>query len=75
MATSRLIEAFTTDEAEDLANEVNVGPAYKSARIKGTWLMQWGPLQFDFQDGKRFSIPADLFDYLRSRGCVYDTMA
>ena len=54
MATTPIAEAFTDTEVDDLDVEVNVGPAYKSARIKGTWLMQWGALQFDFQDGKRF---------------------
>lgn len=75
MATTPIAEAFTDNEVDDLAGEINVGPAFKSARIKGTWLMQWGMLQFDFQDGKRFTIPADLYDYLRSRGCIYDTLA
>lgn len=75
MATARLIEAFTEEESEELDSAVIASPATKSARIKGTWLMQWGALQFDFEDGRRYTIPTDLFDYLRSRGCIYDTMA
>lgn len=46
-----------------------------SARVKGTWKMFWGRLVFDFEDGKRYRLPRDLFNYLKSHGNIYDTMA
>ena len=45
-----------------------------SARIKGTWVMTWGSDKYDFEDGKRYRIPRDLFHYLKSRSCIYDTL-
>lgn len=49
-------------------------PAQKKARIKGTWTMYWGGKPFNFEDGKTFTIPADLFDYLQAHGNIYDTL-
>lgn len=45
-----------------------------SARIKGTWRMHWGTAVYNFEDGKRYKIPKDLFSYLRSSGNIYDTL-
>lgn len=47
----------------------------KTARIKGTFNFMWGQATYDFVDGKRYRIPADMYDYLRSYGNIYDTMA
>lgn len=51
-----------------------VTPTTRIARIKGTWLMQWGPDKFNFVDGRRYEIPLDLFEYLKRRGNIYDTL-
>lgn len=45
-----------------------------SARVKGTWKMYWGTLVFNFEDGKRYKLPKDLFAYLRASGNIYDTL-
>lgn len=71
---------FVTDEPEEVQvvvqeqEPVIVTPTTKTARIKGTWLMQWGPDKFNFVDGRRYEIPLDLFEYLKSRGNIYDTL-
>ena len=49
-------------------------PATKKARIKGTWLMYWGGASYNFEDGKTFTIPTDLYNYLQSHGNIYDTL-
>lgn len=58
---------------EDEDQEVIVSPTHKSARVKGTWTMYWGAQEFDFVDGQRYDIPADLYGYLLSHGNIYDT--
>jgi len=45
-----------------------------NAKIKGTWVMYWGHEKFDFEDGKRYKLPKDLFQYLRASGNIYDTL-
>jgi len=45
-----------------------------SARVKGTWKMFWGHTSYNFEDGKRYKLPKDLFNYLRSSGNIYDTL-
>lgn len=45
-----------------------------SCRVKGTWRMFWGRSVYDFQDGKRYRLPADLYAYLRKSGNIYDTL-
>lgn len=67
-----------TDEADDnleVTPGIVVNNDYVSARIKGTWKMFWGRLVFDFEDGKRYQIPRDLYMYLKSNGNIYDTLA
>lgn len=54
---------------------VTLTPATKRARVKGSWLQVWGPLRFQFEDGKYYDLPHDLFDYLRQHGNIYDTLA
>lgn len=50
-------------------------PRTVRARVKGTWDMNWGGVEYPFVDREYFEIPADLFDFLRRRDCIYDTMA
>jgi hypothetical protein len=45
-----------------------------SARVKGTWTMFWSQSKFNFEDGKRYKLPKDLYDYLRKSGNIYDTL-
>jgi hypothetical protein len=45
-----------------------------SARVKGTWKMFWGRASYNFEDGKRYKLPRDLFNYLKSSGNIYDTL-
>ena len=61
-------------EAEEDSPTVVVKDDLKTARIKGTWTMYWGLQTFDFENGKRYRIPADLYDYLKGAECIYDTL-
>jgi hypothetical protein len=45
-----------------------------SARVKGTWTMFWGQSVFNFEDGTRYTIPRDLYNYLKKSGNIYDTL-
>ena len=45
-----------------------------NARVKGTWKMFWGRTSYNFEDGKRYKLPKDLFNYLRASGNIYDTL-
>jgi hypothetical protein len=54
---------------------VIVTPTTKRARVKGTWTMYFGATRYDFVDGQSYDLAPDLFEYLRSRGNIYDTMA
>lgn len=69
-------EAVETVENEQLQLfPTIVDPLTKRARVKGTWQQFWGTYIFDFEDGRTYDLPMELFDYLRVRGCIYDTMA
>lgn len=59
-----VVETPTTVVADDLV----------SCRVKGTWTMYWGRSSFDFEDGKRYRLPKDLYGYLRANGNIYDTL-
>lgn len=75
MATRRNANfAELNDDSIEVADEVVVADDLVSARIKGTWTMSWGSAKFNFEDGKRYRIPRDLFQYLKSRSCIYDTL-
>jgi hypothetical protein len=52
----------------------NVDSDHTKARVKGTWKMYWGRQVFNFEDGKSYKLPNDLFHYLRKSGNIYDTM-
>jgi len=45
-----------------------------SARVKGSWTMFWGQTSWNFQDGQRYKLPRDLFEYLKQAGNIYDTL-
>lgn len=66
-------EEATEDPIEHY-DEVVVNKDLVSARVKGTWVMTWGESKFNFEDGKRYRIPRDLFQYLKMRSCIYDTL-
>lgn len=64
------VEDDETIVAQPATNEVGL----KKARIKGTWLMHWGGTNYNFEDKKTFFIPADLYEYLKQHGNIYDTL-
>jgi len=64
----------TTDEVVEV-EEQEVTDHLKTARIKGTFNFLWGTQTYDFVDGKRYRIPADMYEYLRGYGNIYDTLA
>lgn len=53
----------------------NADDGLVKARVKGTWKMFWGSNSYDFEDGKSYKLPVDLFNYLRKNGNIYDTMS
>lgn len=59
---------FPSDDA------IVVGKATKKARVKGTWHMVYGSFVQDFVDGQYYELPVELFNYLKARGNIYDTM-
>lgn len=62
------------DDETTVAQPVPTQPGAKRARVKGTWLMHWGKQKFDFEDGKTYHIPADLYEHLKRHGNIYDTL-
>lgn len=72
--TIEFAEAELEDDEVVLEEETVVTHDLKSARVKGTWTMYWGQDRYDFVDGKRFRIPTDLYQYLKARSCIYDTL-
>ncbi len=80
MATKKanqFAEVVETTEEETPAVEVQpleVNSDNVQARVKGTWTMFWGHQVFNFEDGTRYTIPRDLYNYLRNSGNIYDTL-
>jgi hypothetical protein len=80
MATKKanqFAEVVETTEEETPAVEVQpleVNSDSIQARVKGTWTMFWGQQVFNFEDGTRYTIPRDLYNYLRNSGNIYDTL-
>ena len=72
--TIEFAEAELEDDEVVLEEETVVTHDLKTARIKGTWMMYWGQDRYDFVDGKRYRIPEDLYQYLKARSCIYDTL-
>jgi hypothetical protein len=71
-----VVEETTPDEVviEEPVVVVNTDSDFVNARVKGTWTMYWGTARYEFEDGKRFKLPKDLFNYLRSHGNIYNTL-
>jgi hypothetical protein len=74
MAKRKIAEFVEQDEAQVEQEPVVVMPDEVQARIKGTWTMYWGHRVFNFVDGTRYSVPRDLYAYLRKNGNIYDTL-
>lgn len=81
MATKKITTTQFAEAEEDQDEVVQdtegivVNDDLVSARVKGTWTMYWGRDIFAFEDGKRYRLPRDLFNYLKTHGNIYDTMA
>ena len=78
MATKKdnlFAEAVETEEAPAVeVQPLEVNSDTIQARVKGTWTMFWGQLVFNFEDGNRYTIPRDLYNYLKNSGNIYDTL-
>lgn len=74
MAKRKIAEFVEQDENQVEQEPVVVMPDEVQARIKGTWTMYWGQRVFNFVDGTRYSVPRDLYAYLRKNGNIYDTL-
>ena len=46
----------------------------KVAKVKGTWTMYYGQSRWEFEDGKRYELPLDLYNHLLVHGNIYDTL-
>jgi hypothetical protein len=74
---NQFAEVVETTEEETSAVEVQpleVNSDSIQARVKGTWTMFWGQQVFNFEDGTRYTIPRDLYNYLKNSGNIYDTL-
>lgn len=78
MASKKIAAAFIedddTDEVEEVQEEIVVESAFVTARVKGTWTMYYGSAVYNFEDGKRYKLPRDLFLYLKDHQNIYDTI-
>lgn len=75
MPSNKSAQNFAEPVEEIVEEEiVEVQDDLQTARIKGTWLMHWGTQSYNFEDGKRYRIPRDLYAYLRKSGNIYDTL-
>lgn len=74
MAKRKIAEFVEQDENQVEQEPVVVMPDEVQARVKGTWTMYWGQRVFNFVDGTRYSVPRDLYAYLRKNGNIYDTL-
>tara|TARA_Y100001951_G_C11173139_1_gene201482 strand:- start:223 stop:519 length:297 start_codon:yes stop_codon:yes gene_type:complete len=54
---------------------VTVEPNTVRGRVKGTWRMYYSGTPYDFVDGEYYELPTDLYNYLKSNGNIYDTLA
>ena len=69
-------EAVVEDVEEAVVEDVEpiiATPTHVDAYVKGTWVMTWANVKYDFVDGKKYSLPQNLYSFLRSRGNIYDT--
>jgi len=73
-----LEEAVVEDEEDVVEDEESVEPViatptHVDAYVKGTWSPTWANVKYDFVDGRKYSLPQSLYNFLRSRGNIYDT--
>lgn len=68
------VEETVAEPSEVVVTPIIEVPNTKRARVKGTWLMHWGATSFNFEDGKSYQLPNDLYAYLRNNGNIYDTL-
>lgn len=54
--------------------ETSLKSSEVNARVKGSWTMFWGKETWIFNDGHRYKLPRDLFEYLKKNGNIYDTL-
>lgn len=74
MAKRKIAEFVEEQDSQVEEQPVVVMPDEIQARVKGTWTMYWGQRAFNFVDGTRYSVPRDLYAYLRKNGNIYDTL-
>ena len=74
-----VVEEVPVDEPADDEVSVETTPVVvadntKTAKVKGSWSMYWGNSVYEFEDGKRYKLPLDLYGYLVQHGNIYDTL-
>jgi hypothetical protein len=67
-------EVTDTTEVDEPVVVAPGAPAQRKARVKGTWTMYWSRETYNFEDGKTYTIPSDLYDYLKAHQNIYDTI-
>lgn len=72
--TNIFAEPVEEDNEEVVVSKPSTDSNLRRARINGTWLMHWGNQKFNFEDKKTYYIPADLYEYLKNNGNIYDTL-
>ena len=65
---------FVSEIPEPEVKETSLKSSEVSARVKGSWTMFWGQETWIFNDGHRYKLPRDLFEYLKKNGNIYDTL-
>ena len=78
MANSRQSNIFAEPVSEEEEVVATPAPApgsdMKRARVHGSWAMYWGNKVYNFEDGKTYTLPIDLFEHLKKHGNIYDTL-
>lgn len=68
------VEALDDEQPALVEEQIAVNEDFKNARVKGTWQMYWGRDVYDFEDGKRYRLPVELYAWLKTNGNIYDTL-
>ncbi len=68
------VEALDDEQPALVEEQIAVNEDFKNARVKGTWQMYWGRDVYDFEDGKRYRLPVELYAWLKQNGNIYDTL-
>ncbi len=77
MPTKKTIDAFVVSEDDSDDTEDFIAPGgtgTRKGRVKGSWTMYWGTTRYEFEDGKTYVLPTDLYSYLRQNDSIYDTL-